>query len=137
MVSSALTVYFEGPFWVAVLERTDEGRYQAARVVLGAEPSDAELFAYLAHHHHDFRFGPALTAAPPPEAPVRSAKRAQREAKKDADRRPGTRAQQALAEALADRKQVRRTVSRQAREAENERLRALKEQKRKAKHRGR
>lgn len=39
----ALTVFFEGPFWVCVLERSDGKTLSAAKVTFGAEPKDAEV----------------------------------------------------------------------------------------------
>lgn len=38
-VSSTLTVYHDGQFWVGVFERVEEGRLSARRVVFGTEPS--------------------------------------------------------------------------------------------------
>ena len=37
------TLYFDGRFWVIVIERHEEGRVRAVRIVFGAQPSDAEL----------------------------------------------------------------------------------------------
>ena len=41
-VSSTLTVYHDGQFWVGLAEHVEDGRYGAARIVFGAEPSDAQ-----------------------------------------------------------------------------------------------
>ena len=38
------TVLFQPPFWVGIGERWTEEGYQAARVVFGAEPSDAQVY---------------------------------------------------------------------------------------------
>ena len=40
-VSSTLTVYHDGQFWVGLAEHVEDGRYGAARIVFGAEPSNA------------------------------------------------------------------------------------------------
>ena len=37
-----LTVYFEGPFWVGVLEREEAGWLEACKVTFGAEPKDRQ-----------------------------------------------------------------------------------------------
>ena len=42
-VSSPLTVYHDGQFWVGMFERIEEGRLSACRVVFGAEPSAKEF----------------------------------------------------------------------------------------------
>ena len=36
-VSSTLTVYHDGQFWVGLAEHVEDGRYGAARIVFGAE----------------------------------------------------------------------------------------------------
>lgn len=41
--SGSLTVYYEGPFWVGVFERTEDGKLYIAKVVFGSEPSDKEI----------------------------------------------------------------------------------------------
>lgn len=41
-VSSTLTVYHDGQFWVGLAEHVEDGRYGAARIVFGAEPSNEE-----------------------------------------------------------------------------------------------
>jgi hypothetical protein len=51
---ATMTVFFDDPFWVAVLELHHDGRVRAARQVFGAEPTDAEIYQYL------LRYGSAL-----------------------------------------------------------------------------
>lgn len=41
-VSSTLTVYHDGQFWVGLAEHVEDGRYGAARIVFDAEPLDAQ-----------------------------------------------------------------------------------------------
>jgi len=48
-----LTVFFEDPFWVGVFELLDQGEYEAARVVFGAEPKDYEIYAYISEHYFE------------------------------------------------------------------------------------
>ena len=40
-----LTVLFDPPFWIGLFERERAGRYEACRVVFGAEPRDIEVYA--------------------------------------------------------------------------------------------
>ena len=42
-----LTVDFEGPFWVGVLEREEAGRLEACKVTFGAEPKDRQVYEWL------------------------------------------------------------------------------------------
>ena len=46
-VSSTLTVYHDGQFWVGLAEHVENGRYGVARIVFGAEPSDEEILQFV------------------------------------------------------------------------------------------
>ena len=46
-VSSTLTVYHDGQFWVGLAEHVEDGRYGVARIVFGAEPSDEEILRFV------------------------------------------------------------------------------------------
>ncbi|MGN0034240.1 MAG: DUF2992 family protein [Coriobacteriales bacterium] len=39
-VSSTLTIYHGGQFWVGVVEHVEDGRYGACRIVFSADPRD-------------------------------------------------------------------------------------------------
>ena len=116
-ISAQFTLFFDGRFWVGVLEVHERrrgaeandkgGTVRAARHVFGAEASDVELYDFLLTH------GGALidrAAACPPVPASRSAgsstarrpnpKRAARQTAKEATRsRPSTAAQASLAAA--------------------------------------
>ena len=134
-VSSTLTVYHDGQFWVGLAERVEDGRYGVARIVFGVEPSDGEILQFVVGKWEKLAFfgdEPAET-----RKPVRNPKRRAREASK-ALKQPamGTKAQQALASQREAMKtgSVRARSKRRADEAE-----ARFEQrklKRKQKHRG-
>lgn len=59
-IMSSLTVFFDSPFWVGVYQRCTGSRIEAARVVFGAEPKDAEVYAYFLEHWGSLRFSPAV-----------------------------------------------------------------------------
>ena len=44
------TLYFDGQFWVGVIERHEADRVCAVRIVFGAQPSDAEFYEFLLTH---------------------------------------------------------------------------------------
>ena len=154
-ISAQLTVFFDGRFWVGVLEH-HELRHgsdaisraitvRAARHVFGAEPSDVELYDFLLTH------GGILidrAAASPPVPAPRSVdssstprpnpKRAARQAAKEAARaRPSTAAQAALAAAREE------TATRASRDRSRRRRQKTEEdwarrrQRAKRRHRGR
>lgn len=69
-------LYHDGQFWVGVLTLSEAGRTPSARVVFGAEPSDAELYDHLLRHGDELLraaeaapWVPAWTARPPSPTP--------------------------------------------------------------------
>lgn len=154
-ISAQLTLFFDGRFWVGVLEH-HELRHggdaisraitvRAARHVFGAEPSDAELYDFLLTH------GGALidrAAASPPvpasrpvglsSTPRPNPKRAARQAAKEAARaRPSTAAQAALAAAREETAtRTSRDRSRRRRQKADEEW-ARRRERAKRRHRGR
>lgn len=132
-----LTVLFEQPFWIGLFEREREGRYEVCRVVFGAEPRDFEVYAYILDRYDHLAFSPALASGPETDREV-NPKRAQREARRQTQPSGiGTKAQQALQLQREQNKEERRVLSREAREAEQDRRLQLRQEKRKQKHRGR
>ena len=93
--SSTLTVYHDGQFWVGLAEHVEDGRYGAARIVFGAEPSNEEILRFVVSKWAKLSFfGHDPTEA---SKPAKNTKRRAREAAK-ALKQPtmGTKAQQAL-----------------------------------------
>jgi len=134
---SSFTVLFQPPFWVGIAQRWDGEGYSAARVVFGAEPTDAQLYEWLEREWHRLRFSPAAEGERPvPER--KNPKRAQREARA-ATRTGGvsTRAQEALSRQREQEGLLRQTRSRQARQKAAERKYLLRQQKKREKKRGR
>ena len=43
-VSSTLTLFHDGQFWVGVVEHVEDGSLGVARIVFGTEPSNEEVF---------------------------------------------------------------------------------------------
>ena len=130
-----LTVYFEDPFWIGVFERIEDGGLSAAKVTFGAEPKDAEVLDYILKHYGQLRFSPVVAAAA--RARAVNPKRMQREARKQMHSAGiGTRSQQALKLQQEQFKQERRARTREEKLDEAKRMFALKQQKKKDKHRG-
>lgn len=131
-----LTVLFDPPFWVGIFERESGGRYEACRVIFGAEPRDFEVYALVLERWAGLTFSPALPAAGGPERTV-SPKRAQRLARRETQASGmGTRAQQALQLQRDRQKAQRQAHAKERREAELERKFALRQEKRRQKRRG-
>lgn len=135
-VSVELTVFFEEPFYVGVVERVCDGRLTASRTVFGAEPRDAEVLAWILEAYDNLAFSPAVEAAE--RAHSWSPKRAKRDAGRRLEREGiGTKSQQALAAGREAQKTERRETAREQREARAQQRFELKQEKRKEKRRGR
>jgi hypothetical protein len=138
---ATMTVFFDDPFWVAVLEVHDGDRVRATRHVFGAEPTNAELYQFL------LRYGGVLlaraegAAAVPGDrsepVAVRNPKRLAREAARAAQQaRPSTAAQEAMRQEIELRQRASAARGREDREAHADHRRSVRRAKSRARHRG-
>ena len=136
-VSSTLTVYHDGQFWVGMFERVEEGRLSACRIVFGAEPSAEEIQQLVCERWTELRFTEPIGCDEAPKV-SQNPKRRQREAARELERRgPSTKAQQALSEAREAVALERRADSRERHEQEQRERFEKRQEKRKRKRRGR
>ncbi len=134
-----LTIIFDQPYWIGVLEDERDDTLYAVRHIFGAEPSDQRVYVFVLDE------AVALMAQMSVGVPVDSVearqvgyKRMIREARREtAAQDISTQAQAAIKQQIEQNKQVRRRVSRAERDAERERKRQMAQEKAKAKHRGR
>ena len=134
-VSLVLTVYFEEPFWVGIFEKTDRGKLSVSRVVFGAEPKDCEVYEFFLRHCNELRFSPAVATVASKQ--VSNPKRMHREVRKKTSASGiGTRSQQAIKLQQEQNKLIRKTKSREQKEAEKERQFELRQLKKNEKHKG-
>lgn len=130
-----LTVFFEEPFWVGVFERMENSRLSVAKFTFGAEPKDAEVYEWILKHYTRLWFSPAVTACVKED--TRNPKRRQRDIRKQLQHTGiGTKSQQALKLQKDQSKQERKAQRRERKQADAQRLFALKQQKKRDKHRG-
>lgn len=135
-METGLTIFFEEPFWVGVFERVEGGKLSVCKVTFGAEPKDYEVWEFVLEHYDELEFSPAVETVTRRTAD--NPKRRQKNAKKQLERTGvGTKSQQALQMQLEQNKQERKVRSREQKQAEEERQFALKQQKKREKHRGR
>ena len=133
--SGSLTVYFEDPFWVGVFEEIENGALSVCKVTFGAEPKDDEVWAYILRYFGKLQFSPAIKIEERRRADY--PKRRQRSITKQLQTTGiGTKSQQALAAQREAGKAERKKASKAQREAAQQRKFALRQQKRKKKHRG-
>lgn len=134
-ISTTLTIFFDGQFWIGVAERRSGGRIEACRMVFGAEPTNEEIYQLVLKKWAALSFSSAVEDVAT-QHKVGNPKRRQRAAAREAARaRPSTKAQEALAREREARDHARveqRTARRQAAKQERyERKRAKKRRKHK------
>ncbi len=135
-VSSTLTVYYDGQFWVGTFERVERGMLSACRIVFGAEPSNEEVLQLICEKWNDLRFTEPIAHEEPPKV-ASNPKRRQREAARTLGQRgPSTKAQLALAEEREAAAENRKADARERRDLGKQQQFELRQQKRKQKHRG-
>ena len=133
----SLTILFENPFWIGLYERIDMGKYEVCKITFGAEPKDYEVYDFMLKNWKDLKFSPPVKAEMRVEQKL-NPKRLQREINSQLENRGiGTKAQQALQLQREQSKIERKVKNKEQREAEKERQYALRQEKKKAKHRGR
>jgi len=131
------TVFFEDPFWVGVWERSGDGAYSAAKATFGAEPKDAEVLAFVLERFGTLAFSKPESDDGRERSPVSNPKRMQRAAARAVlTTGVGTKAQQALKSQYEAGKQEHKVFSREEQIAQEERRFQLRQEKKKAKHRG-
>lgn len=140
-MKTEFTLYFDGQFWVGVIERHEADRVRAVRIVFGAQPSDAELYEFLLTHANALlcRLDEAAWASDigQHQATHHNPKRAQRQASHLARRALPSTASQAAIQAERERTaQERASMTRQKKRQKAEEKRQLARLKAKARHRG-
>ena len=138
---STFSVFYDGQFWVGVLEITDSSGVRAARHIFGGEPSNAELEEFAVR-----RYGRLLDralAAPVATTETRRAtarinpKRLARLAAREQAARPvSSLAQDALRAAHEQAGHENRAAAKRRRSDEQQHRRTTAARKRKEKHRG-
>ena len=133
---ASVTILFEAPFWIGLYEREKDGRYEVCKITFGAEPKEYEVYAFLLEHCRELQFSPVIETAVSAEKHV-NPKRMQRLIQKQMKNTGvGTKAQQALKLQHEQGALARKQKSRVQRDEEKDRQFALRQKKRKEKHRG-
>jgi hypothetical protein len=135
-IEGRLTIYFEEPFWIGVYERVSDGLLEVCKITFGAEPRDYEVYEYLLENWHLLRFSSPVKADEAHRVKI-NPKRMQREIKKQLERQGvGTKSQQALKQQHEENKIVRKTKSREQKNAKKQMQFELRQKKKKKKHKG-
>lgn len=133
-----LIVYFEGQFWVGVVEVIEDGKLRAGRHVFGAEPNDSEILDFVNRFllNVSDRLSQEVSIKPVDVKvnPKRLARQVSQELQKTGI---STRAEEAIKLEYESRKKEKQILSRKQQEEQKEKKRLMARQKAKAKHRGR
>ena len=133
--SMVMTVFFESPFWVCILERIRDGKLSVAKVTFGAEPRDREVRDFLLDHWSELRFSPAFGTVV--KDVIVNPKRSLREARKQVlEIGIGTKSQLALKMRQEQLKQERRNDQRRIKADRERQTFELRQQEKHEKHRG-
>lgn len=136
-IKSSLTILFENPFWIGLYECIEGDTYHVCKITFGPEPKDYEVYDFLLKNWYGLKFSPPVKTAQVEEKKI-NPKRMQREINSQLENKGvGTKAQQALKLQQELRKVKKKSQSREQKETEKERQYALRQEKKKAKHRGR
>lgn len=137
VIKSSITILFENPFWIGLYERIYNNQYEVCKITFGAEPKDYEVYDFLLQNWHKLKFSPPVKADRSEERKI-NPKRMQREINSQLQNKGiGTKAQQALKLQHEQSKVNSKLQKRENKEAEKERQFTLRQEKKKAKHKGR
>ncbi len=133
------TIFFDKRFWVGTFERTDKAGYAVARHVFGGEPSDSEVLDFVLHDYHELNFGELKGF----DLQIKrmNPKRVQREVRREMAKMketmmPSTFAQDYMREELEKKKKEKKQKSSAEKQAHEDQQFAIKQRKRKEKHKG-
>lgn len=134
---SSFTILFEDPFWIGLYERVRDGTYEVCKITFGAEPKDYEVYSFLLQNWNKMRFTLPVKTEKIEKRKI-NPKRLQRQISSQLeDRGMGTKAQQVLQLQREQNKAAKRIKTKEQKEIERKQQYALRQEKKKAKHKGR
>ena len=133
------TIFFDKHYWVGTFERTDKEGYAVARHIFGGEPKDPEVYEFVLNHYQELNFGEPKGFTL--EIKRMNPKRVQREVRREMERlkeigKPSTFSQDYMREELEKKKLEKKHLSSAEKEARKQEQFALRQEKKKEKHRG-
>lgn len=134
-ISLEMNVLFDDSFWVGIFYLRELDEVRVCRVVFGQEPSDGQVYEYFLMNFQRLKFDARYQDKVVTK--VKNPKRIQRQIKKQSlTLYSGTKSMQALKKQYEQTKIQNKQLKHQSDVLKKEHLFALKQQKRKAKHRG-
>ena len=135
-ITSSLTVYFEDPYWVGVIERVENEKLRVNKVTFGSEPKDYMIYEFYNQNQYKLKFSSPISADEKKNRKI-NPKRMQREINKHLNKKGiSTKSQDAIRMQRDKDKTERRKSSKDRRKEEAQRKYQLKQEKKKQKKRG-
>jgi hypothetical protein len=136
-IALKFSVVFIEPFWVGICEKVEDDQLSVCKITFGPEPKDYEVKDFILENWYTLNFGPTVKAEVSLNGRI-NFKRMQRVIKKQVQTTEiGTKSQQALKLQHENNTVERKTRSREQKLEDKQRKFALKQGKKKEKHRGR
>ncbi|WP_442603941.1 YjdF family protein [Paenibacillus sp. KN14-4R] len=134
-----LTVFYNGQYWVGVVEHQIGSKLKVCQFIFGAEPKDGEVMSFIQHQMPKLLSlaRQQIEITPPCERRINPKRLARQIAKETQVRGVSTFAQEAMKLEIESRKKDQKVFTKQMREDLAERKRSLKVRQAKEKHRGR
>ena len=131
-----ITVLFEDPFWVGILERSAQKGYTVTKVIFGAEPTNNDIYHFLLKHFDNLQFSQPVAEEQKTIKKI-NPKRKQRAAQKELqDDRLVSKTHESIKRMQEEVKVSKKQTSKQKNEELKQRKYQLKQEKRKQKHNG-
>ncbi len=135
-VTVKLTVFFQQPFWIGLFERIEGEKLSVCKVTFGEQPKEQEVWEFILKKYHHLQFSDWVETAIRKEST--NPKRIQRQIKKQMMAVGiGTKSQQALQAQREQWKAQGKANQAEKKRQKQQRIHALKQQKRKEKRKGR
>ena len=132
-----LTVYFEDPYWIGIVELEEKQKVKVSRIIFGKEPKDYEVYEYLKENYNRLIFSKDVEKFVKNKR-IRNPKRLQRAIRKEVENKGiGTKSQQALKLLQEEKKKSRKKSSRVKKIEDKLHKYEMKQKKKKKKHKGR
>lgn len=133
--SVTLKVFFEEAYWIGVFERYSHYELSVCKIIFQKEPSDQEIYDMILRRYHQLNWSPSVEHVV--KMKKRNPKRMQREIHAQVkDLKIGTKSQQAFVKQYEQKKSERMQLKKENKDKKKQYVFALKQQKRKEKHRG-
>ncbi|WP_409975421.1 YjdF family protein [Bacillus sp. Bva_UNVM-123] len=132
-------MYYDGQFWIGIIEVEQDGKLKAFRYVFGAEPKDIEILNFIHNKLLKIINNAHQAGVASKEQPIKriNPKRLQRQVAKEMKKVGiSTKAQEALKQEYEERKEEKKKFNKQYYDEMKEKKYLIKKQKAKAKHKG-